>query len=291
MADKQDIYERITSAIVTAIESGAGKWRMPWHSDGTVAFSPISIRGRKPYRGINTVMLWGAAQQKGYPSALWGTYDAWQEAGGQVRKGEKSTSVVFWGRCNGQDEDEDSEHVRLFCKGYSVFNAAQVDGFVDDSVAAPKLPKWKLAEQAEEFFASTGADIRHGGNQAFYTTDGDYIRIPQRSQFDAADGYYSTLAHECGHWTGHASRLSREFGKRFGDNAYAVEELVAELTAAFTMGRLELANEPRPDHACYLASWLRVLKADKRAIFTAASQAQKAADFLATRNVREAVAA
>jgi len=284
-----DIYTRITDSIVTAIEAGTGKWRMPWHSDASVAFSPISVRGMKPYRGINTLVLWGQANAKGYESAVWGTYDAWQERGAQVRKGEKGTTVVFWGRVNGQDADEDSEHVRLFCKGYSVFNAGQVDGY--SVPVEPVEPKWKRIESAEEFFMGTGAEIRHGGNQAYYRPSDDHIQMPKREQFDMPDEYYSTLAHECGHWTGSPKRLSREFGKRFGDNAYAVEELVAELTAAFTMGHLGLANEPRQDHACYLASWLKVLKADKRAIFTAASQAQKACDYMVAQSTREAVAA
>ena len=279
----------MANSIIAAIENGAsGKdWRMPWHMDASTAFSPASINGLKPYRGINTVVLWSAAQRCGYDSALWGTYDSWQSIGGQVRKGEKGQLVCYWGTYEKQGDgpvDEDGKRTGLFCKGYTVFNLGQVDGDLGKLRSKVELtPKWQRIEHAEDWFSRTGAKIVHGGNRAYYTSGEDYVRMPQREQFDEADAYYSTLAHECGHWTGHKSRLDRTFGKRFGDDAYAVEELVAELTAAYTMANLRLSNEPRQDHARYLDSWLKVLKADKRALFTAASSAQKAADYLRER--------
>lgn len=275
--EKRDVYTTVTSQIINAIEQGVGSWRMPWHMDASTAFSPVSVRGLKPYRGMNTVILWSEATRHGYESALWGTFEAWKEYGGHVRKGAKGTMVCFWHFGN---EDEDGNKA-VFCKPYAVFNYAQTEGVELKNRGKVELkPKWERIQAAEEFFSRTGARITHGGNQAFYSPSEDYVRMPLREQFGKSDGYYSTLGHECGHWTGHASRLSREFGKRFGDNAYAVEELVAELTAAFLMSNLGLSNEPRPDHAQYIASWLRVLKSDRRAIFTAASKAQQAADFL-----------
>lgn len=282
--NSRDVYSRVTDSIIAAIEKGASAkdWRMPWHVDAAASFSPASINGLKPYRGINTLVLWSAAQRQGYDSALWGTYDAWQSIGGQVRKGSKGELVCYWGSyLKDEGGEEDGKRMGLFCKGYTVFNIAQVDGDLGKLRKKTELtPKWERIEHAEDWFSRTGAKILHGGNRAFYTSGEDYVRMPHREQFDEADAYYSTLAHECGHWTGHKDRLDRKFGKRFGDDAYAVEELVAELTAAYTMANLRLSNEPRQDHAQYLDSWLKVLKADKRALFTAASAAQKAADYL-----------
>jgi antirestriction protein ArdC len=284
-APKQDVYERVTSQIVNAIEHGVSNWRMPWHTSGKFAFSPINVTSKKPYRGINTVCLWAAAQAKGYERGEWATYPQWQERGAQVRKGEKATLVVFWKFANGSAETQDDgeEHTvsssrLLFTRGYSVFNAAQVDGHTPKADA--DTPIERRIERAETFFQGINARVVHQGNRAFYSPDTDAITLPPFAAFFTPVDYYSTRAHETGHWTSHAGRCNRELGKRFGDNAYSVEELVAELTAAFTLAHLGLSSEPRPDHAQYIASWLKVLKADKRAIFTAASKAQQAADYI-----------
>lgn len=282
-----DVYARVTSQIVNAIEQGVGTWRMPWHTSGRFAFSPINVTSKKPYRGINTVCLWAAAQAKGYESGDWGTYQQWQERKAQVRKGEKATTVVFWKFANDSSETQDdggqsaNSSRLLFTRGYSVFNAAQVDGY------KPKVdPEQSVLERikhAEAFFKNVGADLRHGGNQAFYSPAGDYVQMPTFQAFHDSVSYYSVLAHEHTHWTANAGRCNRELGKRFGDNAYAAEELMAELGAAFTCAHLGLSTEPREDHAQYINSWLKVLKADKRAIFTAASKAQQACDWLIQR--------
>jgi len=276
----------VTDQIINAIEQGVGTWRMPWHTSGRFAFSPINVTSKKPYRGINTVCLWAAAQSKGYESGEWATYQQWQERKAQVRKGEKSTTVVFWKFANDSSEKQEGEQSAsgsrlLFTKGYSVFNAAQVDGYT------PKVdseqPMLDRIAHAEAFFSSVGADLRHGGNQAFYSPAGDYVQMPTFQAFRESVSYYSVLAHEHTHWTANAGRCNRELGKRFGDNAYAAEELIAELGAAFTCAHLGLSTEPREDHAQYLQSWLKVLKADKRAIFTAASKAQQATDWMIQR--------
>ena len=282
--EKRDVYARVTDQIINAIEQGVGTWRMPWHTSGRFAFSPINVASKKPYRGINTVCLWAAAHAKGYASGEWGTYQQWQDRGAQVRKGEKATLVVFWKFANDPKESQSDSDTPasgsrlLFTKGYSVFNAAQVDGYTPKADAEQPIPE-RIA-YAEAFFSAVGADVRHGGNQAFYSPAGDYVQMPPFEAFRDAISYYSTLAHECTHWTASAARCNRELGKRFGDNAYAAEELIAELGAAFTCGHLGLSTEPRADHAQYIQSWLRVLKADKRAIFTAASKAQQAADWM-----------
>ena len=282
-----DVYSRVTSQIINAIEQGVSNWRMPWHTSGKFAFSPINVTSKKPYRGINTVCLWAASQAKGYERGEWGTYQQWQERGAQVRKGEKATLVVFWKFANNAAEMDDGETDAtstsrlLFTRGYSVFNAAQVEGYTPKADLESSLDQ--RIEQAEHFFSRIRASVIHHGNRAFYSPETDAITLPPFAAFFTPTDYYSTRAHETGHWTSAAGRCDRQLGKRFGDNAYSVEELVAELTAAFTLAHLGLSSEPRPDHAQYIRSWLKVLKADKRAIFTAASKAQQAADFLIAR--------
>jgi antirestriction protein ArdC len=260
---------------------------MPWHTSGRFAFSPINVASKKPYRGINTVCLWAAAQAKGYESGEWATYQQWQDRGAQVRKGEKATLVVFWkfahesGESQSDSDTPANSSRLLFTKGYSVFNAAQVDGYTPK--LDPDLPMPERIAHAEAFFQAIRADLRHGGNRAYFAPDSDHIQMPPFAAFREGVAYYSTLAHEHTHWTAPAARCDRQLGKRFGDNAYAAEELIAELGAAFTCAHLGLSTEPREDHAQYLASWLKVLKADSRAIFTAASKAQQACDWLIAR--------
>jgi antirestriction protein ArdC len=281
--EKLDVYAKVTSQIINAIEQGVGNWKMPWHTSGRFAVAPIHATSRKPYRGINTVCLWAAAESKGYDSGEWVTYQQWQELGAQVRKGEKSTTVVFWKFANNAAETEDgktpaSTSRLLFTRGYSVFNAAQVDGYTPK--AEPAVSIAERIERAETWFGSIGADVRNGGNRAYYAPSTDHIQMPMFSAFVENVSYYSTLAHEHTHWTARSERCDRQLGKRFGDSAYAAEELVAELGAAFVCAHLNLNTEPREDHAEYIQSWLKVLRTDKRAILTGASKAQQAADYL-----------
>jgi antirestriction protein ArdC len=207
--------------------------------------------------------------------------------GGAVRKGERGSLVVYASTFSRTEADESTgeESARdiPFLKGYTVFNAEQIDGLPAHFLtpAAPRLDPVQRIDHAERFFAATGATVRHGGDRAFYSIGPDHVQMPHFEAFRDAESYYAVLAHELTHWTRHPSRLAREFGrKRFGDEGYAMEELVAELGAAFLSADLDLTPEPRPDHAAYIAHWLTVLKNDRRAIFTAASYAQRAADFL-----------
>ncbi len=283
--NSRDVYRKVTDAIINSIEQGVGTWRMPWHTSGRYAFSPINATSKKAYRGINTLCLWTAAQAKGYERGEWATYQQWQDKGGQVRKGEKATLVVFWKFANDSSESQEGETSHssrlLFTRGYSVFNAAQVDGYTPH--ADSDIPMPERIAHAETFFQTIGADVRHGGNQAFYAPATDHVQMPPFLAFAENVSYYSTLAHEHTHWTASTARCDRQLGKRFGDSAYATEELIAELGAAFTCAHLGLSTEPREDHAQYLASWLKVLKADSRAIFTAASKAQQATDWMVAR--------
>lgn len=281
---RKTIYQQVTDQIVSAIEAGAGEWHMPWHNTGSDLVCPINATSRRPYRGINVLSLWASAEARGFPTGQWATYRQWRDMGAQVRKGEQSTLVVFWKVTSESDADEDNTQAddrrerRFSARGYRVFNAAQVDGFTPPEV--PALPTAERIAHAESFFAGLGAEIRHGGGRAYYRPKDDYIQLPPFEAFRDAVAYYATLAHESTHWTGHGSRMDRDLSGRFGDEAYAAEELIAELGAAFLCAQLGLANEPRPDHAAYLSSWLRVLRSDERAIFTAASQAQAAVDWM-----------
>lgn len=285
---KQDIYERITSGIIAELEQGVRPWLKPWnaeHAAGRIT-RPLRANGQ-PYQGINVLMLWGEAVTKGYAAPIWMTFRQAREFGANVRKGEHGSLVVYADRILRTEIDdatgEEAEREIPFLKGYTVFNVEQIESLPPHFYAVAQLgldPVQRIG-RAEDFFAATKPDIRHGGNMAYYSVTHDYVQMPSFESFRDAESYYATLAHECTHWTRHPSRLERDFGrKRFGDEGYAMEELVAELGSAFLSADLDLTPEPRADHAAYIASWLKVLKDDKRAIFTAASLAQRAADYL-----------
>jgi antirestriction protein ArdC len=287
---QKDIYQRITDQIVAAIERGAGAWRMPWHGTGEAGTGrPVNAVSRRPYRGVNVLVLWAAAEVGAYPTGVWATYRQWSALGAQVRKGERGSLVVFWKVYDRADAEEGDDATpederdgrgdrRFFARGYTVFNAAQVDGYVVP--AGPQLPEGERDAQAERCFDALGIATVYGGSRAFYRPNTDTIHLPPFEAFRDAASAYSVRAHESAHASGAPHRLARDLSGRFGSDAYAAEELVAELTAAFICGDLGLAVEPRPDHAAYVSSWLNVLRGDKRAIFTAAAKAQQAADWM-----------
>ncbi|WP_027168846.1 zincin-like metallopeptidase domain-containing protein [Mesorhizobium sp. WSM3224] len=283
---RNDIYERVTSQIVAAIEAGAPDYRMPWHHDGSAVTTPVNVASRKAYRGVNIIALWAAAQAASYPAGIWGTYRQWQALGAQVRQGERGHLVVFWklanrhGKTDDQDSNDDSDETapRMFARGYTVFNCAQVDGYTPPQM--PVLPAAERIERAERFCGALGIDILHGGSQAYYSPSADHVRMPAFSCFSDAIAYYAVLLHECGHASGAKHRLDRDLSGRFGSAAYAMEECTVELLSAMICADLNLSVEPRPDHASYIASWLEVLRSDQRAIFTAASKAQQIADWM-----------
>lgn len=269
----------VTNSLIEQIEAGAGKWDMPWQMMGSTDM-PKSIDGRY-YRGLNVLILHFTALDKGYQSGVWGTYKAWEKHGGQVRKGEKSTEVILWKPYVKKEVKEDGTERNtggLMVKTFRVFNAEQQDGWVIPPVEPRNSPE--RISHCEEFFSAIGADVRYGGNHASYNKLGDWINCPNIEQFDSVPHFYSTLAHEHVHWTGHHTRLCREFGQRFGDDAYGAEELVAELGAAILSAKLGIDVATRQDHAAYLSSWLRVLKQDARSLVTVMSKAQAAIDCL-----------
>jgi antirestriction protein ArdC len=295
---RSDIYTRVTDRILVDLEQGVRPWMKPWDAENTAGriTRPLRHNGT-PYRGVNVLLLWGEAMTEGHLANIWMTYKQAAELNAQVRKGERGALVVYADRHTKIEADSNGEQVEReipFMKGYTVFNVEQIEGLPDHYYAKPE-PKGEpvqLLENAERFFAATGATFRHSGNVAYYAPGPDLIQLPLADAFRDAGSYAATKAHELTHWTKHESRLNREFGrKRFGDQAYAREELVAELGAAFLCADLSITPEPREDHAAYLGHWLKVLREDKQAIFSAAAQAQRAVDYLHSLQAAEAQAA
>lgn len=272
------LYQVITDKLIAALEAGVGKFNRPWHlvADAT---TPRSIAGRT-YRGVNMLWLAMIAEDNGWQSGRWGTYKAWQAVDCQVRKGSKGTPVFLWKPTERTNPETGKTERGLIAMTYTVFAAEQCDGALAEGLCqpAPPLPQRERDEQWIQFWSSVGAVVIQGGNRAYYSTATDEIRVPHPDQFDDDDAYNATLAHEHVHWTG--IRVGRDLRGRFGSEAYAVEELVAELGAAFLCGRMRSSVEPRQDHGEYLASWLQVLRNDPRAIVSAASKAQQAVDYL-----------
>ncbi|WP_457811913.1 ArdC family protein [Sinorhizobium meliloti] len=298
-AARQDVYTRITNQIIEALENGVKPWTQPWnaaHAAGHVS-RPLRHNGQ-PYAGINVLTLWSSAMSAHYSAPIWMTFKQAIELGGHVRKGEKGAPVVYANTMSrtetGEVTGNDEERVIPYLKAYTVFNVEQIEGLPAHFHARAehaRNPDERIAD-AEAFFAATRADIRHGGDSAFYSPSLDYIQMPDFEAFRDAQSYYATLAHETTHWTRHTTRLDRDFGrKRFADEGYAREELVAELGAAFLCADLGLRLEDRDDHAGYIGHWLSVLKEDKRAIFVAAAHAQRAADYVAKFSHRAEAAA
>lgn len=286
--NRPDVYSRITDKIIADLEQGVRPWLKPWnaeHAAGKIT-RPLRHNGI-PYKGINVIMLWSAAMTKGYACPIWLTFKQALELGGNVRKGETGELVVYANSITRTETDakgEETEREIPFLKGYTVFNAEQCEGLPAHYTAKaepPALTPMQRIEAADRFFAATGADIRHGGTRAFYAEGPDYVQMPPFETFRDAESYAATLAHELTHWTKHDKRLARDMGRvKWGDEGYAREELVAELGSAFLCADLGITPEVRPDHAAYIASWLEALKGDKRFIFSAASHAQRATDYL-----------
>jgi antirestriction protein ArdC len=284
--ERGDIYSRITADIIAGIEAGVGEIKMPWHHAGNSTSRPLNVASNKPYRGINTLALWASASRCGYASGVWGTYQQWNAKGARVRRGEHGTTIVFWkidehgnqGDGGDNEANHDAGQHRVFARAYTVFNSAQVDGYT--SAELPSLADSERIDRAEQFCANLGIDVRHGGESAFYTPTGDFVQMPEFRRFKDGISYYAVRLHECGHASGAKHRLDRDLSGRFGSEAYAMEECTVELLSALICADLSLSIAPRPDHASYIATWLKVLRNDTRAIFTASSKAQQAADWM-----------
>lgn len=282
-AARPDVYTRITDQILAQLEAGLRPWTQPWVSGQPVS-RPLRHDGT-PYTGVNVLLLWAEASAKGFTASTWMTFRQALALGAHVRKGETGSTVVYANTITRPAEDATSDDdVRQipFLKVYTVFNVEQIEGLdLPPAAPEPEINPDQRNASIEAFFAATGAEIRHGGGVACYVPSVDLVRMPAFESFRDAESYYATLGHECVHWTGHKDRLARDFSR--SRHAYACEELVAELGAAFLCADLGLAFEPRDDHAGYIGSWLQVLRNDKRFIVSAASQAQKAVAWLSQR--------
>ncbi|OHV86684.1 ArdC family protein [Mesorhizobium sp. ORS 3428] len=282
---KRSLYSEITDRIIADLERGSVPWVKPWGRARASLGLPKNAATGRSYSGINILILWGAVIERGYPGQNWLTFRQALSLGGNVRRGEHGTTIVHADRFVPKDEkerakQEDAEPQAVpFLKRFNVFNVAQCEGLPEHLYGQPEpLPERDIIPQAEALMRASGADIRIGGDRAFYMPSADFIQLPPQPAFFEQINYYRTALHELGHWTGHPARLARDFSGSFGSKTYAREELIAELTAAFTCSSLGI--EPTVRHADYIASWLEVLREDNRAIFRAASLASKAADFL-----------
>lgn len=286
-ATPTDIYARITGKIITDLENGNLTWRKSWNAEHLSNHVMRPLRWNDiPYSGINTLMLWGTAAEQGYTSPYWMTFKQAIDLKANVRKGEKGTQVVYADKITKEDEDHNGEmKTRLipFLKCYTVFNASQIEGLSDAFYQVPQpivTNPEQRNQQLETFFTQTKADI-YTGSKAAYNITTDRIQMPPFESFESATGYYAVLAHELTHWTRHPNRLDRDLGrKQYGDEGYAKEELVAELGACFLAADLGFEPMPESHHAAYIENWLKVLKDDKRFIFSAASHAQKATEYI-----------
>lgn len=273
----QQLYERVTQQIVSEIEAGnLPPWLCPWKTQRRGGIMPVNAVTGRAYAGLNVLVLWLERDKQQYRENAWLTYKQCQEAGGQVRKGERSTGIIY---VNKQVIEKGTEEERLvpFMRTFSLFNVQQCDGLPQNEPIAD-LPEHERSEQAEAFFAAIGATTRWGEPMAAYIPSRDIIVMPERGAFLNPESIYATWAHEHIHFSGHKTRLDRDLKSRFDQDAYAFEELVAEIGAAMTCAHLQVKGELR--HASYVDHWLRVLKQDSRAILSAASMASKATDYL-----------
>jgi antirestriction protein ArdC len=282
---KPSIYQEVTDRIITELEQGRVPWAQPWGRAKVGLGLPKNASTGRHYSGVNILILWGAVIEKGFASQQWLTFRQALDLGGNVRKGEHGTTVCYADRFTPKAEieraakDGDEPQAVPFLKRFTVFNIAQCDGLPERLQSEPEpLPEREIIPHAEALIAATGADFRIGGNRAFYVPSADYIQVPPQPSFYNQIDYYRTCFHELGHHSGHKSRLNRDLTGAFGSSAYSREELVAEMTSAFICATLGIV--PTVRHADYLGSWLEVLREDNRAIFRAASQASKAADFV-----------
>jgi antirestriction protein ArdC len=284
---RKDLYQSVTDAVIEQLEQGCVPWVQPWSTPdvATPIGLPANAHTGRNYSGINILLLWGAAIETARTTQIWLTFKQALALGGNVRKGERGTTICYADsfipkkeQARAATEGVDPQRVG-FLKRYTVFNIDQCEGLADDLYAgSASMPECETIPHAERLIAATGADFRIGGDKAFYVPSYDFIQVPPQPAFFEQINYYRTCFHELGHWTGHRSRLDRDMKSRNGSKDYAREELVAEMASAFVCAALFI--QPTVRHTDYLASWLQVLREDKRAIFRAASLASKAADFI-----------
>jgi len=275
------VYEEVTRKIIEELEQGTAPWVKPWQG-GDVGM-PYNATSQRRYSGVNVLLLWGEGFAKGYRHNGWLTFKQARGLGGHVKKGSRGCSIVYASTFSRMERDKDTgeekEKKIPFLKGYTVFNVEQTEGLPAHLYAVPETkPMDDALEDVEAFIEGIGAEIRYGDDRACYMPSRDAIALPEPSCFESSAHLYATSLHEHAHWSGAKHRLDRDLSGRFGDAAYAAEELVAEMTAAFLCAALSIPGRLR--HAEYLSWWLSILKQDTKAIFTAAAKATQAAQFL-----------
>jgi len=286
---KCDVYTRVTNKILADLEQGELTWMKPWsgdHAAGRIT-RPLRANGT-PYQGINILLLWASALEQGFGSATWMTVKQSNELGGRVRKGEHGSMVVYADAIRKTETDQDTgEDVEVsipFMKAYTVFNVDQIADLPERFYVKPEVPEINPDERddkLDQYFKNTGVTILEMGNRASYSVALDMIKMPPFVSFRDSESFFSTLGHETVHATRHPTRLHRDFGrKHWGDEAYAKEELVAEMGSAFLCADLGITPETREDHAAYIQSWITLIQEEKRFVFTAAAHAQRAVEYL-----------
>ena len=285
----RDIHQEVTDTIISQLEKGTIPWRQPWQGQSSKGLFdlPYNMVTNNHYQGINIVLLWGATLEKNFDTAEWATFKQWSEKKESIRKGEKGSMIVYYDFLEKEDDKGELQKIP-YLKSYYVFNRCQLNSY-NPQEAKPETditPLVRRIEVVDSFVENTQAVIEHGAGGAFYRPSEDKIYMPKIEAFQdtqsctATEGYYSTLLHELVHWSGAPKRLDRAKSKRFGDNQYAVEELVAELGSAFLCAEYDIGNVEKGDHANYIASWLKVLKDNKYCIVSAASEASKAVNYM-----------
>lgn len=271
----RDLQQEITNQIIEKLEQGVKPWVRPW-VDGAGVAMPTNLSTGKAYNGINVLLFWMEADAKGYSSNYWLTFKQAKEMGGSVRKGEKSTTGIFYKMHTRKNRETGEDENFPIMKAFNAFNLDQIDGIEVPAVEAP-ISEFQRHARFEHFVAATGIDLRHGGNSAYYSPSSNHVQMPEREQFNSEADYYATLAHEFVHATAHQTRVGRELGRR-GTDGYAKEELLAESGAYMLMQHFGITGECQ--HESYIASWLKHLRNDKKYLFSAASLASKAYEYL-----------
>ena len=278
---KRDLYAEVSTRIVAELEQGAAPWIKPWSTTAGMN-TPCNAATNRPYSGCNVVLLWMAANA-GYRTPRYLTFKQALELGGNVRKGQHGYTVFFVKQLQVRDKDSDDGDTKIvpIMRAYTVFNVDQCEGLPDRVLTLGEVKVRNPDERdatIDEFLGSSGVEIREGAGEAYYRPGADFISLPRFEAFKSAATFYGTAFHELGHATGHKSRLDRDLRSRFGEKAYAAEELIAELCAAFLCAEFSIDGDLR--HAGYIQTWIGLLRADSRAFFTACSKAQAAADYL-----------
>ncbi len=283
--DRASLYAEVTARVIAELEAGRLPWVQPWDAASCGCTMPHNAGTGRRYSGINVLILWAAVIEGRYMSQRWLTYRQAQAAGGNVRKGERGTTICYADRftpkeeqARARDEDRDARQI-AFLKRFTVFNVDQCEGLPEALTSTSDMPaEAEMLPQVQALIVASGADFRVGGGEAYYSPGGDFVAVPPQAAFGEPINWYRTALHELGHWTGHRSRLDRDQRGGFGGADYAREELVAEMASAFACASLSI--RPTVRHADYIGSWLAVLREDEKAIFRAASAASRAADYL-----------